>query len=472
MSVFRLAALVAALLLTACGSSGEPGGTGGSGGSHSSARVATATVTGPVTGGLHGHPLWDSWYDLSELGYVEEEYFISGTAKTYPATTPADYTTRIIVRRPADAARFNGTVLLDWVNVTAQFENAVDTLEAHQLFHRDGYAYVHVSAQAAGLCCLPELTPKMWDPARYAPISHPGDDYAFDMLSQIAKAIRAPAGTAPMGGLKVQRIIAMGQSQSASRLYDYVTQVQRDANVIDGFLIHSGGGRVYEPAPAVPVIQLFSEFEASPEEPSHTANYRAWEIAGSAHQNFWVGYHQVFGAGLRAVGGIQRPASADEQMHDTAANYGEQVHPLQLACIVAGTQFPMRYLVSSAIHHLDRWIRTGVAPPQGARFEFGNGALRKDPYGNALGGIRLPMVDLPVARSNATLCGLGGVTVPLTTPELTQLYATHADYYCRTKEATQAVVEQGFLLPADAEELLTRAMGARNRWLVAGAQDC
>src|SRR3546814_13763180 len=84
-----------------------------------------------------------------------------------PRSTRTDtlfpYTTlfrSIIVRRPLDPAKFNGTVILDWVNVTAQFENAVDTLEAHQLFVRDGYAYVHVSAQAAGLCCLPALTPK------------------------------------------------------------------------------------------------------------------------------------------------------------------------------------------------------------------------------------------------------------------------------------------------------------------------
>ena len=46
--------------------------------------------------------------------------------------TPAAYTTRIIVTRPVDAADFNGTVVLDWVNVTAQFENAVTSLEARE----------------------------------------------------------------------------------------------------------------------------------------------------------------------------------------------------------------------------------------------------------------------------------------------------------------------------------------------------
>ena len=64
--------------------------------------------------------------------------------------------------------------MLDWVNVTAQFENAVDTLEAREMLLREGWAFVHVSAQTAGLCCTP-LTPKVYDPVRYAAINHPGD---------------------------------------------------------------------------------------------------------------------------------------------------------------------------------------------------------------------------------------------------------------------------------------------------------
>lgn len=462
----RAVALLASLTLAAC-----------SDGPSAPARTSSvpeAVVAGPIgEAGLRGHALWDSWFDLSALGYVEEEFFVSGTARSHTQGEPAAYTTRIIVRRPSNAARFNGTVLLDWVNVTAQFENAVDTLEAHALFHREGYAYVHVSAQAAGVCCIP-LTPKTWDPERYEALSHPGDDYAFDMFSQIAQAIRAPAGVDPMGGLRVQRLIAMGQSQSASRLYAYVNEVQRQAGVIDAFLIHSGGGRTYDPAPPVPVLQLFSEAEADPAAPFSGANYRAWEIAGAAHQDFWVGYHQVFGQGPRALADApQQPSSADEELHAAAANYGEQVTPLSLACIVAGTQFPMRYAVGAAIDALDRWLRTGVAPPQGARYQFDEaGALARDAHGNALGGIRLPPVEVPVARYASDACGLGGITVPFSDLELQQLYPTHADYACRMEEATQRALAQGFLLPADASELMARAQAARNRWLAAGTPAC
>src|ERR1700712_5798627 len=97
----RTLVLLCVTLLAACGSSNSSDSPTGKSavGEHPGVNVADPLVTGPITGGIHGHALWDSWYDLGELGYVEEEYFIGGSAKTYPPTTPADYTTRIIVRR-------------------------------------------------------------------------------------------------------------------------------------------------------------------------------------------------------------------------------------------------------------------------------------------------------------------------------------------------------------------------------------
>src|SRR5258706_14511185 len=222
------------------------------------ARAATAavpnpTVTGPITGGLKGHPLWDSWYQIP--GYSEAEYFIAGTARQPGSATTAAYRTRIIVTRPTDPAKFNGTVLIDWVNVTAQFENAVDTVEAHDYLVRKGYAFVWVSAQSAGTCCTP-LTPQAWDPVRYgAPgtttvLNHPGDAYALDMFAQVAQALKSPSGIDAMGGLHVQRIIAAGQSQSAGKLDDYLMQWQGGSgeHVIDALLIH---GRVANRAEAI-----------------------------------------------------------------------------------------------------------------------------------------------------------------------------------------------------------------------------
>lgn len=469
------ALLLAGLVLAGCSSSSPVGGADATASSY---QVPVPTVTGPIgSAGIHGHPLWDSFYNLSDLGYDEQEYFISGIAKTYATpSTQAPYTTRIIVRRPKDASKFNGTVILDWVNVTAQFENAVDTLEAHQLFHREGFAYVHVSAQSAGLCCLPELTPKLWDPVRYMAISHPGDDYSFDMFSQIAKAMKSPPEVDPMAGLKVRKIIAVGQSQSGTRMRDYLIQVQPEAKVIDAFLVHSDGSgeKTYPSDPAVPTIQLFSEREATPDAPNVSHNYRLWEIAGAAHQDFWIGYHQVEGQALRAVADTpQQPGSGDDALHIAAGNYGEQIDPGQLVCVVQGTQFPLRYSVMAAIHYLDRWIKSGTPPPKGARYEFdGSGKLARDQYSNAKGGIRLPPIDVPVASYLSDACNLGGITLPFTDLQLQQMYPTHADYYCKMKAATQRSIDQGFLLPEDVEDLMRRVNAAKNRWLDAGTPNC
>jgi hypothetical protein len=459
----RTARVLLPLLLAALGLFVLPGS--------ASAAVPNPVVTNPPVAGAHGYPLWDSWFDLAPLGYEDHEYFVSGTATG--GATPAAYTTRIIVTRPTNPSRFNGSVLLDWTNVTAQFENAVDTVEAHEFLLREGWAIVHVSAQSAGLCCTP-LTPKVWDPVRYQSINHPGDAYANSMFSQIAQAIDAPVGIDPLGGLPgPRRLIAAGQSQSAGKLDSYARTEQPAAGVIDGFLIHGGGSKTWPAPPSVPILHLLSDQEAAPAEPNQNGNnYRMWEIAGAAHSDFWIGYHQEAGQGPRFAGGPKQPASADEDLHPTAGNYGEIPHPMQATCVLAGATFPMRYAVSAALYHLERWIQGGPVPPASPRYEFSGGKLARDEYGNALGGIRLPPIDVPVAQYRSTDCVLGGLTVPFTEVQLAELYPTHADYYAKMQARTAAAVAAGFLLPEDATDLLTRACAAKIRWQQLGSSPC
>ena len=110
------------------------------------ALVSAACVSGPLPPG----PRIPA--ELAPAGFVEHEYFIDGQARSYApvgtwtsdgvwaaeTTGSAAYRTRVIVRRPAEAADFNGTVVLDWVNVTAQFENAVTSLEARERYNSLG----------------------------------------------------------------------------------------------------------------------------------------------------------------------------------------------------------------------------------------------------------------------------------------------------------------------------------------------
>ena len=63
--------------------------------------------------------------DLAKVGYVEEEYILSGSANVYDLTadgnlsvqTPnAPYGVRVLVRRPATQARFSGAVYVELMN--------------------------------------------------------------------------------------------------------------------------------------------------------------------------------------------------------------------------------------------------------------------------------------------------------------------------------------------------------------------
>ena len=431
------------------------------------ANPPAPTLSSPPAG-LHGHALWDSWHKLKPFGYRQQEYLVSGTARAEGGTS-APYTTRIVVFRPAKQARFNGTVLLDWVNVTAQFENAVDILEAREYLLRAGYAFVHVSAQRAGLCCTP-LTPQIWDPVRYASISHPGDAYAADIFAQIATAVRDrdDAGLDPLAGLDVRRVLASGQSQSANKLHDFVSSRQ-GAGVIDGFLIHGEGPKTFPVKLEVPVLQLLSDREGDPTQPTDDPFYRLWEVAATGHSDYFIGYQSVFGNGLRVADQPAVDRAGYRDLIDAAGNYGQIPEPLQATCTVAGATMPMHYATSSAIHQLDRWVRTGRTPRATPRYEFAGAALAVDEHGNTRGGIRLPPVEVPVATYESTLCNLGGITIPFTDAQVQQLYPTFADYQRRMDTATDRAVRQGWMLPADARDQMRRVCTVRDRYL-AGAQ--
>ena len=430
-------------------------------------RVPLPTLSEPPAG-LQGHPLWDSWHELEPFGYTEQEWFVSGTATAADGST-APYTTRVIVTRPQKRKDFNGSVMLDWVNVTAQFENAVDSLEGREELLRSGWAFVHVSAQAAGVCCIP-LTPKVWDPVRYAALDHPGDAYADDMYLQIARALRTKrvGDVRPMGPLKVRRVVAAGQSQSAGRLAGIVRAHPDGAGVIDDFLVHGGlAGLDYEPRLQVPVLQLNSDWAESTGEADDDPLYRLWDVAGSAHAGLFIGYQQVFGSGPRVAG---LPAMDEQGYRDTieaAGDYGQMAfNPLYPACTVAGASFPMRYAVNTALRELDEWIRTGQAPRPAPRFEFQADGVTpaRDADGNVLGGLRLPPIEVPVASYRSTDCQLGGTTVPFDPITLQQRYPTFADYERQLRRAANRAVRKGWLLPVDARDQMRRACAVKDRY--------
>src|SRR4029453_19187662 len=80
--------------------------------------------------------------DVSSTGYVLAEYFVEGRARNYQpvgtltpdgvwtaaATDTAHYKTRVVIWRPSRPSDFNGTVFVEWINVSPGFDSAVDWL--------------------------------------------------------------------------------------------------------------------------------------------------------------------------------------------------------------------------------------------------------------------------------------------------------------------------------------------------------
>ena len=290
------------------------------GGASAGAAAASPSVT-PATGGVPVLPGFTS-FDPAVVGYEQSEVFLSGTASAYEpaapfgtdgkysvaATSTAPYTTRAVVMRPINPRRFNGTVFVEWLNVSGGADAGPDWTLGHNELVREGDVWVGVSAQKVGVDALKSADPPRGDPARYANLSHPGDSYSYDIFSQAGQAIRDNAAVL-LGGLKPKHIIAIGESQSAGRMVTYIDAVHPLVHVYDGFLVHSrsGGGAplsqapqpsvpVPTPAPirddvGVPVLVFQTETDVSfsnlnARQPD-TSTYRLWEVAGTAHYDFY-----------------------------------------------------------------------------------------------------------------------------------------------------------------------------------------
>src|SRR5262250_2389175 len=172
----------------------------------SAARPGVSPASGG--GGVPVVPGFTS-FDPALVGYERSEVFISGTANAYAMTAPAvndgkytavvmstaPYTTRAVVMRPIHRRRFNGTVVVEWLNVSGGADAGPGCMLGHNELVREGFAWVGVSAQKVGVEALKGSDPTRGDAARYASLSHPGDDYSFDIFSQVGQALRDDART-------------------------------------------------------------------------------------------------------------------------------------------------------------------------------------------------------------------------------------------------------------------------------------
>jgi hypothetical protein len=453
------------------------------------ARAATTpaskapTVIGPI-GGRHGRPFASYFGDISAVGYVEEEYFIEGEARAFEVIgdLPVDgrfnlstmgatpYRTRLLVRRPSDPAKFNGTVVVEWINVSAGYDIACADVRGIY----DGFAWVSVSAQRVGVhgyeaAFHPPLPTGrglvQWDPDRYGSLSIPGDSLSYDIYTQGARAVgpHRSGKVDPMGGLKVRKLIAIGASQSGYRLVSYINGVQPTEKVFDALMPLVFAGRSAPWVDATPgsplsapqtrirddlsakVFGLDSETEApayrAVRQPD-TGSFRYWEISGASH-------------------GATEQEARIKRITDRDGVSDRDVGPVLHISDVMWSP-----TCDAAIHHVQRWISGGPPPPSQARIEFdmtgASPTIRRDQFGNALGGVRLPELEAPIAQyvgSTKDSAWLGQ-TFPFTPDQLRRLYPTHQDYVAKVKTAADRALNAGVIPLYRAQQYVAQAQAA------------
>lgn len=461
--------------------------------------IPAAVLSEPVAG---APVLVGTFFDLSALGYrAETEYFISGEASSYvnqnellsdgkwsvQADTQAPYTTRIVVIRPDEPAAFNGTVVVEWLNVSAGFDSGPDWGMLHTELIRQGYAWVGVSAQSAGVEALKDGTaaaiiPGVEHSDRYASLNHPGDSFSYDIYSQVAQVLRTPGEVNPFAGLEVRHLIAAGESQSAGRLLTYINALAPIHNRFDAYFVHSRTagsaglqGDLFNPVIATPAeVQVRDDLEVPtmmvqtetdlfilgsyPSNQEDSEWFRLWEIAGTAHADLYTFLQNRFDVGTNP--GI---AAVVEELSPV---------PGIIECTVAVNSGPQHFVAKAALRALRVWMVEGIAPPSAARLTVVDEPPRfaRDELGNVLGGVRTPYVDAPIAVlegggqpqpnleeldelsvERVDFCFLSGRTQLFDAATLGSLYVDNAAYVEAVNVAADAAVANQFLLPEDAQ---------------------
>jgi len=462
------------------------------------AAVPVPAVTGPIPSTATSHPFGAAAYqlvpeDLAAVGYVEEEYFVSGTANVYewPAAGPAvvrtpdaPYTTRILVRRPIDPADSSGNAVVEMLNPSNNFDLNIGWAIMRKHLVRSGDTWVGISSRPVTVNAL-----QTFDPQRYAALNWANPDpqctitgveagtergLVWDMNSQVAAWLKSNAATNPLRGA-IEKTYGFGYSQTGGFLNTYVNAIHPLANdasgkpIYDGYFITVAGGNFVGMVPinacrqapplndprritanvGVPVIRTMSQSDyisgiaarrADSDEPQD--RYRHYEMAGAAHASPFELYYSARSEDIVKAG---RPVPP------FACNEGTR------------SRFPTGVLFDAMLQNLDNWVRNGTPPPPGRMIELATPSTPVvDAHGNVVGGVRSPYVDVPTSTwfgnaTGASFCFIAGYEVPFSAAKLQQLYPTKADYVAKVTASVRSLVAQRYLTEADGRDIIQEA---------------
>lgn len=431
------------------------------------APAAAAKVTGPIPvtaqsgepfRGLNEQPVAGPGLPLPVLqpyGYVEEEYFVSGTVDGKA------YTTSLLVRKPKDAAKFSGVVAVE----TLHAQGAIPFWGQREVLMPGGHAWAMIVSQRLAL----ETFTKKSNPARYTSLQIPEasagapagpmasnaqDTISQEIMTQVGALLKSNASNGPFAGMKVRTLIMGGSSQTGMTTLRYIQESHVKARLPDGKPVYDG----YLPMEAfatgpitggdAAVIHVVGEgdfglFRAF----SHGAAFTIRADSDAPSDRFRE--YEFPAASHVPTRGIADPKVIFATLTNVM-NPGEHL-----------SQFPSAPFYNAALVNLIDWITKGVSPPKARPIEMANGEIARDEYGNAKGGVRTPYVDLPTVRYIASAPATDanmvrrmiGLQEPIPAQKLSALYQSRAEYLKRFNQEIDRLVSEHWLLSKDGEQL-------------------
>ena len=436
--------------------------------------------------------------DLQKAGYAEEEYMVSGTANFYEWTTDgnvkvktsnAPYTTRILIRRPAVAAKFSGNVILEPMENARAWDWAFMWGTSYEYFIEHGDMWVGVTRSPNAIAAL-----KKFNAQRYASLSMANptpnescgtansrseneEGLQFDIFTQVVAALKSP--NTPVAGFRAQRVYGTSHT---GELVTYAHAIQPMSKAFDGFVFEANPGpsaisrcgsapgandpRRITRNVGAPVIRMVPEGDvpaayALRREDSDAPNdrFRWYEVAAAPRMD--IRYYQ------------HMPVMEDQTKAGEEALPGNW--PFTYTCgapVIGLLELPVfQTAMNAAFYHIDQWARNGTPPPRVERMTVKDpgtpqATVAADQYGNGVGGIRSPYVDVPVATYYTHSPGQGtcrniGYKVAFDWSRLETLYGSSKNYASKVNERIDQLVKDKWLLPSDAkrlrEELLSPA---------------
>jgi hypothetical protein len=409
-------------------------------------RVPTAvplpTLSAPVTGpgaAFDSAPSLAPELGLARFRYETTEYFASGTAAGKP------YTTRVVVRQPADDRAFSGLVLAESMHGSGA---------AHMFEFVSGYLMDEGHAAVEIVTTSPQQF-VAFNAARYGDMKVENGQQN-EIIAQVGALMRSTKS--PLAGA-VRKMVLGGTSMSAGTLINYLPahmmfRTPEMNRVYDGFMPTSTGSTIREID--VPIIQMPTMHEVETnvtrrqdsDEPGK--QFRLYEFAAIGH-----------------------------------VDSRDNVRLLPNPCTKPLSTFLTQAYFAVTLHHLLRWVDEGIAPPRAPRIlldrdESNDGSsMVLDQHGNPLGGIRSPYVDVPTAKyapvntaadpvvANASeyvranglqgaqiMCRLSAYQEPFSQAKLQELYRNEREYSRQFTARLDELEQQGWSLPVYRETIL------------------